>query len=96
MLKILTFVISAENHPDLLARTVLLFHRLAIPVHALMMRRHVGDSHMRMRVEVLADPERSDGIIANLGKIVHVVCVEMRKGETKSPRSTPATVAQSR
>jgi hypothetical protein len=50
MLKILTFVISAENHPDLLARTVLLFHRLAIPVHALMMRRHVGDSHLHIRV----------------------------------------------
>jgi hypothetical protein len=30
MLKTLTFVISAENHPDLLARTVMLFHRLAI------------------------------------------------------------------
>jgi len=32
MLKTLTFVIFAENNPDLLARTVLLFHRLAIPI----------------------------------------------------------------
>jgi acetolactate synthase small subunit len=93
MLKILTFLISAENHPDVLARTVMVFHRLAIPVQALMMRRHVGDSHMHIRVEVLADPERSERIIASLGKIVHIICVKLRKEESKSPRST-STVAQ--
>jgi len=92
MLKILTFVISAENHPDLLARTVMVFHRLAIPVQALTMPRHVGNSHMHIRVEVLADPERSERIIASLGKIVHIICVKLRKEEPKS-RSTPSTVA---
>ena len=96
MLKILTFVISGEDHPDLLARTVLLFHRLAIPIHALMMRRHVGDSHLHITVKVLANPERSDRIIANLDKIMHVVCVEMRNGEPKTPRNAPSTVAQTR
>jgi hypothetical protein len=88
MLTTLSFVISAENHPDLLARTVLLFHRLAIPVHALMMRRPLKDSHMLIRVEVLAEPEQSDRIMANLGKLVHVVCVEMRKQDSQSRRTT--------
>jgi len=54
MLKPLTFVASAENHPDLLARMVLLFHRLAIPICKLTMR-PVDPSHLHIRVEVLAD-----------------------------------------
>ena len=94
MLKILSFVISAENHPDLLTRTVLLFHRLAIPVHALMMRRPLDDSHMLIRVEVLAQPEQSDRIMANLGKLVHVVCVEIRKQEAKPAQTTSDTLAE--
>jgi acetolactate synthase small subunit len=94
MLKILSFVISAENHPDLLARTVMLFHRLAIPVHALMMRRPLEDSHLLIRVEVLADPQQSDRIMANLAKMVHVVCVEMRKLEAKPARTTPGTLTE--
>jgi hypothetical protein len=69
----------------------MLFHRLAIPVQALTMRRHVGDSHMHIRVEVLEDPERFDRIMASLGKIV---CVEMRNQEPRPSRSSPPTVAQ--
>jgi acetolactate synthase small subunit len=94
MLKVLTFVIWAENHPDLLARTVLLFHRLAIPVHALTMRRPVDDSNMHIQVEVLADPKQSDRIVANLAKITHVVWVEMRKQEPNPTRSKPSTLAE--
>jgi hypothetical protein len=38
---------------------------------------------MHIRVEVLGDPERFDRIMASLGKIVHIVCVEMRKQEPR-------------
>jgi hypothetical protein len=34
MLKLLTFVVTAENQPDVLTRAVLLLHRLAIPIRA--------------------------------------------------------------
>jgi hypothetical protein len=53
MLKPLTFVISAENHPDLLARTVMVLHRLAIPIDALLMERTESSRRMRITVEVL-------------------------------------------
>ena len=93
-MKVLSFVISAENHPDLLARTVLLFDRLAIPVHALMMRRPLEDSHVLIRVEVLAEPEQSDRIMASLGKLVHAVCIAMREQESQLPRTTSDTLAE--
>jgi acetolactate synthase small subunit len=75
MLKALTFVVSAENHPDLPARTVKLFHRLAIPVHGFTTRRPRNSPRMRMTIEVLADPLQSGRIAANLSKIVHVLSV---------------------
>ena len=95
MLKTLTFVISAENHPDLLPRTVMLFHRLAIPIHALTMRRPVDDSNMRISLEVVADAKESERIVASVAKLIHVVWVERRKQESKTARSRPSTVAQS-
>jgi acetolactate synthase small subunit len=79
MLKPLTFVIYAENHPDLLARTGLLLHRLAIPIQGLVMHRPERSACMRMTIDLLADPQRSDGIAENLAKIVHVVWVRTRK-----------------
>jgi acetolactate synthase small subunit len=88
MLKTLTFVISAENHPDLLARTVMLFHRMAIPIHALTMRRPTDGSNLRMEVEVVADRDQSQRISAQLAKLIHVAWVETRKPETSPGRGT--------
>jgi hypothetical protein len=82
MLNLLTFVVSAENHPDLLARTVLLFHRLAIPIHALNMRRS-DDSHLRIAVKVLAAADQSDRIATSLAKMVHVISIEARRRDEK-------------
>jgi acetolactate synthase small subunit len=79
MLKALTFVISAENHPDLLARAVMLLHRLHIPVHGLTMQRPVQAPRMRITIELLAEPEDSERIAAQLAKIVHVVSIKTRK-----------------
>lgn len=88
MLKPLTFVVSAENHPDLLARTVLLFHRLAIPVHGLIMQRPEGSPRMRITLHVLAHPDQSERIAANLGKLVYVVWVETQKWKQRNCRPT--------
>jgi acetolactate synthase small subunit len=88
MLKALTFVVSAENHPGLLARTVLLLHRLAIPIHALSMHRPRKSARMRITIEVLADPEQSDRIAANFAKLAHIVSVT-NKRNTKPVPHTP-------
>jgi acetolactate synthase small subunit len=79
MLKELTFVVSAENHPELLARTVLLFSRLAISIHVLTMRRSKGSPKMRMTLEVLVHTKQSDRIVANLAKLANFVSNETRK-----------------
>jgi acetolactate synthase small subunit len=79
MLKQLTFVIYAENHPDLLARTVLLLHRLAIPIVGLLMQRPEHSARMRMTIDVLALADQSERIAENLAKLVHVVWVQSRK-----------------
>jgi acetolactate synthase small subunit len=75
MLKALTFVVSAENHSDLLARAVLLVHRLAVPTYGFTMKRPKDSPSMRMTIEVLAEPEQVDRIAANLSKLVHVVAI---------------------
>jgi len=88
MLKPLTFVVSAENHPDLLARTVMAFHRLAIPIQALLMERRPESSRrVRITVEVVAHPEQSERIAENLAKIVLVVWLQARK-ERRRPDSS--------
>jgi acetolactate synthase small subunit len=92
MLKELTFVISAENRPDLLARTVMLLHRLHIPVHSLTMQRPVEAPRMRITLEVFADFERSDRIAAQLAKIVHVVSIETLKDGKAVPKQRHALV----
>jgi acetolactate synthase small subunit len=83
MLKPLTFVIYAENQLDLLARTIMLFHRLAIQIYGLTMHRPAGDSNLRIEIVVLADPLRSERIIVSLGKIVHVLAVKARSFEAE-------------
>jgi hypothetical protein len=88
MLKILTFVPPAETHPVLPARTVLLFHRPAIPVHALTMRRPADESNMHLKVEVFAEPEQSGRYLANLAELIQVVGVETRKQDPKPARTT--------
>lgn len=80
MLKLLTFVISAENHPDLLPRTVMTFHRLAIPIQALLMEsRPESSRRIRITVEALAHPGQFERIAESLAKIVHALWVQARK-----------------
>ena len=86
MLKELTFAVSPENHLDSLARTVLPFPRLAIPVHGLTMRRPKNSPKMRMTIEVLAHTKQSDRIVANLAKLAHFVSNETRKQRPASIR----------
>jgi acetolactate synthase small subunit len=94
MLKTLTFTISAENDPDFLARTVMLFHRMAIPIYGLTLQRPMDRSNMRMVIAVLADPSKSERIAVSLGKIVHVLSVGTRKQSSNPARNMRATMVE--
>ena len=84
MLRGVTFVVSAENYPDVLARTVLPLHRHAIHIRALTMIRPERSQKMRMTIHVELDPSQAQLVAANLSKIVHVLSVETRNLDAKS------------
>jgi acetolactate synthase small subunit len=76
MLKRVTFVVSAENHPDVLARIVLLLHRLPIEIRSFHMQRPRHRRKMILAAEVDMLPEQADRIAASLLKVVQVLSVE--------------------
>ena len=89
MLKFVTFVVTAENHPDVLARAVLLLHRLAIPIRALtMIQPERSSRRIHMTIHLKIDPAHAPRIAASLSKIVHVLSVESRNEDAKSAAQT--------
>ena len=87
--KRVTFVVQAENRRDVLARVVLLFHRLNVEIDALyMVRRHSSET-MRVSVTAQADRERSQRIQANLYKVVSVTSVKIERGGKEVLRESP-------
>jgi hypothetical protein len=48
-----------------------------------LMQRPQDSPRMRVTIEVLVDPERSDCIVANLAKLVRAVSIEARKPDAK-------------
>jgi acetolactate synthase small subunit len=94
MLKLVRFVVTAENDPDVLARAVLLLHRLAIPIRALtMIRPERSNGRMHMTIHLKVDPTRTPRIAANLSKIVHVLSVEARDQDPQSAARTERFLA---
>ena len=88
MLKFVTFVVTAENHPDVLARAVLLLHRLAIPIRALTMIRPERSLKMHMTIHLKVDAACAARITASLSKLVHVLSVEARDQDAQSVART--------
>jgi acetolactate synthase small subunit len=72
-----TFIVEAENRPDLLARLVLLFHRLNVEIHGLRMMRRRDSPTMRLGVTVEVEVERARRIEAHLYKVVEVGSVRI-------------------
>jgi len=90
LLKRVNFVIEAENRPEVLARLVVLFHRLHVEIHALSMKWARGSETMRLKVTTEAEPDHALRIEAHLYKTVEVRSVETRTEQsgTKSTSST--------
>jgi acetolactate synthase small subunit len=86
LVKRVTFVIKSENQAGVLARVVLLFHRLNVPIEALWMARTRGHKTMCMRVTVDADEDHARRMEAHLSKVVEVRSVETRAQRSKGKR----------
>lgn len=86
MLNPVIFDISAENHPDVLARVVMLFHRLATPIQALSMKRPKNSKRMKLRVKIEADAGHADRIAASLLKVVPVISATHSHPKPRYPR----------
>jgi acetolactate synthase small subunit len=89
MLTEVTFDVSAENHADVLPRIVLLFHRLAIPICGLNMKRPKNGRRMSVTIELEADTDHAERIRAHLLKIVQIVSVKERPSANSSRRRRP-------
>jgi acetolactate synthase small subunit len=77
LIKRTIFDIQAENRADLLARIVLLFHRLNVEIHALSMVRRRGSETMRLRATIETEPDHARRIEAHLYKLVEVRSVRI-------------------
>lgn len=83
-----TFVIQAENRADVLARIVLLFHRLNVEVEALYMVRRRSSESLRIHVTIEANEEGCRRMEANLYKVVDVSFVKTERGSMQIPTET--------
>jgi acetolactate synthase regulatory subunit len=72
------FVIEAQSRADVLARIVLLFHRLNVEIQAVSMARRRGSETMRLRVTVEVEQKHALRLEAHLYKVVDVRSVEVR------------------
>jgi acetolactate synthase small subunit len=93
MLNRVTYLVTAENRPDLLSRVVMLLHRLAVPIDALTVRRSAKSRTIELTVEAEVIAGQAERVAENLMKIVHVVAVEIgrrAKYRSSSRRLPPA------
>jgi acetolactate synthase small subunit len=74
-----TFVIKAENRPDILVTVVQLFQGLNIEVEALYMVRRRGSETLRIHVTVEGNQEACRRIEANLQEVVSVKSVKTER-----------------
>ena len=75
MVKPTTFLVCAMNKSDVLARVVLLFHRCAIDIDRLTMRRPKKSSVMRMSITVRVNTDQWNRLEAILHKLFDVLSV---------------------
>lgn len=78
-----TFVITAQNQADVLARVVLLFHRVNVEIEWMHLARRRGTEMMRLSIRVTAESEHAGRLEAQLYKMVQVSSVRIEKAKTK-------------
>jgi acetolactate synthase small subunit len=88
-MKRVNFVIEAENRAEVLARLVLLFHRLNVEIRALSMERRRDSETMRLRVTIEGEPDQVLRIEAHLYKAFEVRWVETRTAQSRAKLKPP-------
>jgi acetolactate synthase small subunit len=83
MLSRVTYLVTAENRPDLLSRVVMLLHRLAVPIEALTVRRSWKSRTLKLTVEAEVIDGQAERVAENLMKLVYVVAVEIGRRRPK-------------
>jgi acetolactate synthase small subunit len=79
MLNRVIYLVTAQDHPDVVPRTVMLLHRLAVPIGSLRVKRPEKSPVLRLTVEVEVIAGQADRIAENLRKIVYVTSVEISR-----------------
>jgi acetolactate synthase small subunit len=79
MLNRITYLVTAQNHPDVLPRTVMLLHRLAVPIDALRVERPGNSPLLELTIEAEVIAGQADHIAENLMKIVYVMSVKISR-----------------
>ena len=87
--KQVTFVIQAKNRADVLARIVLLFHRLNVEIDALYMVPRRNSKTMRMHLTIEANEEGCPRIEAHLYKVLYVTSVKTERRTKEVLTETP-------
>ena len=95
MLSSVTYLVTAENRPDMIARVVMLLHRLAVPIDSLTVKRFEKERTLTLTIQVEAIAGQAERLAENLMKIVHVMSVEIGRSRTKLRRSSQKSPARS-
>jgi acetolactate synthase small subunit len=77
MLSRVSYLVIAENHPEVLSRVVMLLHRLAVPIEALAVKRSGKSQTLRLSLEAQVIAGHAERVAENLMKLVHVLSVEI-------------------
>ena len=86
MLNRVIYLVTAQDHPDVVPRTVMLLHRLAVPIGSLRVKRPRKSPVLRLTIEAEVIAGQTDRIAENLMKIVYVESVKTL-GRPKPGRS---------
>ena len=66
MLNRVIYLVTAQDHPDVVSRTVMLLHRLAVPIGSLRVHRAGESSILRLTIEAEVIAGQADRIAENL------------------------------
>ena len=83
-----SYVVTAQDHPDVVPRTVMLLHRLAVPIGALRLKRPGKSPLLEIVIEAEVIAGQANRIAENLRKIVNVEFVETRLRAKRRSSST--------
>jgi acetolactate synthase small subunit len=76
MLNRVTYLVTAQDHPDVVPRAVMLLHRLAVPIGSLRVERPRKSPVLRLTIEAEVIAGQADRIAENLMKIVYAESVK--------------------